>query len=247
MRAASYNISQAFSDQVAASHPDTLQTLRDELSSLGSKHGFGYFSYLANPDPHVTFDKNIILTTYPKSWSERYRECEYHRIDPAVEYGLKGILPVDWTGIPKEDKKISTFFGESREFGVHPNGITIPVRDQHGGRAVLAVNVEASAREWPALSRELVPDLTYLAFLFHNAALNITSQDFRGKHELSDREIDIMRWTAHGKTRWETSVIMGLSEGTVKAYAASAIAKLGCASQAQAVARCISHGLFAVP
>ena len=53
---------------------------------------------------------------------------------------------------------------------------------------------------------------------------------------LSEREQQILTWTAQGKTRSEISTIMCISEASVKVYLARACQKLNAVNKAQAVA-----------
>lgn len=54
---------------------------------------------------------------------------------------------------------------------------------------------------------------------------------------LTLREIECLRWCSRGKTNWEISRILGLSERTVEHYLSRANRKLGSANRTQAVAR----------
>jgi DNA-binding CsgD family transcriptional regulator len=53
---------------------------------------------------------------------------------------------------------------------------------------------------------------------------------------LTPREIECLRWCSRGKTNWEISRILGLSERTVEHYLSRANRKLGTANRTQAVA-----------
>jgi DNA-binding CsgD family transcriptional regulator len=52
---------------------------------------------------------------------------------------------------------------------------------------------------------------------------------------VSARELDCLKWNAAGKTAWEASVILGISERTVRFHLN--IARLNCATTTQAVAK----------
>ncbi len=54
---------------------------------------------------------------------------------------------------------------------------------------------------------------------------------------LTERERDTLAWVAEGKSDWEISVILGLSETTVRFHVDNARKKLGAVNRAQAVAR----------
>jgi DNA-binding CsgD family transcriptional regulator len=63
---------------------------------------------------------------------------------------------------------------------------------------------------------------------------------------LSTRELDCLQWTAAGKTAWEASVILGISERTVRFHLNAAREKLGCATTTQAVAKAVVSQLIHV-
>lgn len=61
---------------------------------------------------------------------------------------------------------------------------------------------------------------------------------------LTPREVEVMTWTAHGKTRVEISIILSISEETVKDYIENACRKLNAVNKTQAVSKAISFGLI---
>lgn len=59
---------------------------------------------------------------------------------------------------------------------------------------------------------------------------------------LTDREREVLRWTAAGKTAWDTGGILNIATDTVTKHIASAMRKLDVHSRAQAVAESIRRG-----
>ncbi len=60
---------------------------------------------------------------------------------------------------------------------------------------------------------------------------------------LSSRERDVLALVADGKTDWEISVILGISEATARFHVDNARRKLGAVNRTQAVARLLCQGL----
>ncbi|WP_217539527.1 helix-turn-helix transcriptional regulator, partial [Stenotrophomonas sp. GbtcB23] len=56
---------------------------------------------------------------------------------------------------------------------------------------------------------------------------------------LTGRELEVVRWTAQGKTSVEIGRILSLSDHTVNAYMTNAIKKLDCVNRTQLVAKAI--------
>lgn len=63
--------------------------------------------------------------------------------------------------------------------------------------------------------------------------------------QLSSRELSVLRWMKEGKTNWEISRILGLSERTIRFHVGSIFDKLEVTSRTQAVARALGAGLIA--
>lgn len=61
---------------------------------------------------------------------------------------------------------------------------------------------------------------------------------------LSARETEVLCWAMEGKTNWEISVILSLSERTVKFHIRNAMTKLKASTRAHAVAVAIRRGLI---
>jgi DNA-binding CsgD family transcriptional regulator len=62
---------------------------------------------------------------------------------------------------------------------------------------------------------------------------------------LSAREKDVIDWLQHGKSSWDISIILGISESTVNFHVHNIIKKLGATNRPQALAIAARHGLLA--
>jgi DNA-binding CsgD family transcriptional regulator len=62
---------------------------------------------------------------------------------------------------------------------------------------------------------------------------------------LTTRELEVVRWTAQGKTSAEIGQILTLSDHTVNAYMTNAIKKLDCVNRTQLVAKALRLRLIA--
>ena len=64
------------------------------------------------------------------------------------------------------------------------------------------------------------------------------------KSALSEREAEVLRWAMDGKTNWEISAILNISERTVKFHVQNAMHKLDASTRSQAVAIAIRQGVI---
>lgn len=61
---------------------------------------------------------------------------------------------------------------------------------------------------------------------------------------LTEREIEMLRWTSFGKTYGEVAMIVGLSRHTVKNHVQRILKKLHCSNAAHAVRLGFEQGLL---
>jgi len=61
---------------------------------------------------------------------------------------------------------------------------------------------------------------------------------------LSKREIEVLTWSKRGKSSWEISAILNISERTVNFHVNNIMQKLNAVSRIQAVAVAIERGLI---
>jgi DNA-binding CsgD family transcriptional regulator len=60
---------------------------------------------------------------------------------------------------------------------------------------------------------------------------------------LSSREKEVLKWVTAGKTNWEISQILAISERTVKFHVRNILGKVHAATRVQAVAISVQKGL----
>ena len=64
---------------------------------------------------------------------------------------------------------------------------------------------------------------------------------------LSPRELECLQWTAIGKTAWEISQIVGITESTVSFHIRNTISKLNASNRSHAVAVAMEQSLLKRP
>ena len=124
--------------------------------------------------------------------------------------------------------------------------LTLSLRERLGETAIFGITTEMELPEWREQQKIIVRECRILANYFHSHVLRINGHDYEGDILMSARELDCLRWTAAGKTAWEASVILGISERTVRFHLNMAREKLDCATTTQAVAKAIVNQLIDV-
>lgn len=123
---------------------------------------------------------------------------------------------------------------------------TFPLRPRADETAVFGIAGTMTDEAWSQLLRTSAGDLKALGNYFHSHVLRINGYNADNEILISARELDCLKWTAAGKTAWEASVILGISERTVRFHLNAAREKLRCATTTQAVAKAINYQLIDV-
>jgi DNA-binding CsgD family transcriptional regulator len=215
--------------------------LREALSNFGLDH----VAYAAVNLPGPDGPRSLTSVAYSPEWQKHYIQKGYVDIDPVVQAGMGGILPVDWASLDRSNPTIRRFFGEAQEFKVGRQGLSFPIRGRHHEFAMFTVTSSVADGEWDRVKRNYMRDFMLLAYHFHAWALqaeHVEMSDYNGK--LSFREIECLRWRAVGKSDWETGQIMGISERTVKFHLENARAKLDAMNTTHAVSKALSLHLI---
>jgi DNA-binding CsgD family transcriptional regulator len=188
----------------------------------------------------------FLLLTYKEDWVARYKDENYLNIDPVFKFGAKSLLPIDWSKLPRQGRKVQKLFGEASEFGVGNQGLTIPVRGPTNGLwALFTVTAEETNREWRARYRPLVRDLVHVAQYMHLRAYEMhKKEDIVDLNAITRREIEALQWSADGKSVIDIAILMGISRETVKAHLDVARDKLSALNRTHAVAKAIRSGLI---
>ena len=124
------------------------------------------------------------------------------------------------------------------------DGLVFGLRSLHGELAVAAVSWRSNDLDVEGKRLTAMRDLRVLMNYFHSHVLRINGVDSSNEILMSARELDCLSWTAAGKTAWEASIILGISERTVRFHLNVAREKLNCATTTQAVAKAISQQLI---
>ena len=214
------------------------------LATLAQRYGLSHVAYLGINLPKQEDKEAYITTTYSDKWVRRYVSQHYVRIDPIIQVGLQGLLPLDWHTVRDTNPVIKRFFGEAGEFGVGRQGLSFPIRGVHGETAMFSINSHVSDAEWSKLRKEFMRDFQVLAYHFHTHILEEIGATGDEVPRFTERELECLKWAAAGKSVWETGRILGVSERTVTFHLENARVKMRAVNKIQAVARAIRENII---
>ena len=172
----------------------------------------------------------FIHCVYADSWARHGTSRE------RVNVGRLGLAPLFEVSDEREDCELSPSVGSRK--------LAITLSDYHGESAALVINADDGMDDWPAKKPTIEREFSALGQYFHQHMLRIFGRGNDKAIIVSAREIDCLKWMAAGKTAWEVSTILGISERTVRFHLNAAREKLQCITTTQAVAKAVSQQLF---
>jgi LuxR family transcriptional activator of conjugal transfer of Ti plasmids len=233
-----HDVFQRFVDRLTA-RPDTA-SLADILAEVLLRLDIPSYAYLLIPTGR---DPAQLISNYPLAWTQYYLARRYETLDPVILEARTAPESFLWGPGSRLDAGCndrSAFFEEAARFGIR-SGFTIPIRDGRSHLAALTLAADACPPRFVRAIRRSDAALQLIATLFHRAARRSLVQE-RSVDDivLAPREYACLALSAKGKTAWEISVILGISQRTAIDYLERAKRKLGVFSIAEAVARFVA-------
>lgn len=190
--------------------------------------------------PPTMQSRHLLLEGWPSGWVEQYVRRNYIHIDPVIQRIKTDTRSFSWDEVsadPRHEKCVATMMGEAHEFGL-AGGFAVPLVTLEG--VIASVSFGGRHVEIPPEARGMLSLVSTYAL---GRAMQLHSQPRRAL-PLSPREREAMRWAAAGKTDWEISVILAISEHTAAKHIDNAKRKLGASNRAHAVAEAIRAGII---
>lgn len=184
------------------------------------------------------FEKN----NYPNEWNTLYKEAMFSDVDPVLVHCQRSVLPFVW--------KETSFQGTphlwtlAKSHGVHL-GWTQPL---HGPQGVFSMLTLGRSKD--EISPEELYEKAGIALWLCHAMHSVVSHKYANApapkpcSNLTARELEVLRWSALGKTAAEIAQILCLSERTVGFHNCSSMRKLGVNNKIAAVMKAAQSGLL---
>lgn len=218
--------------------------LFEVVKSTASKLGFDYCAYGMQSPLSIAEPKTIMLNNYPQAWQQRYVEQQYVKVDPTVQHCMVSLKPLVWSSQYTHTQAEKDFWEEARSYGLNV-GWAQSSRDFIGTRGMLTL-----ARSSDQLSEKeqkaQYTNMYWLTQTVHSSIAKIVNDVEFSQFNLylTNREKEVLRWTAEGKTSSEIAQILGVSERTINFHLSNSMQKLNVNNKISAAIRAVMLGLL---
>ncbi|GLU32453.1 autoinducer binding domain-containing protein [Trinickia caryophylli] len=213
-----------------------------KIESAANHLGFEYCAYALRAPWPLSKPKTRLVNNYPEWWQRRYEEARYIEIDPTVRHARRSRTPVIWSDALFAEAP--QLWREARSVGLRV-GWAQSAFDSCGVAGMLTL----ARSDGPLTADELTEKEARMRWLVNTAHLalkrvlmpKLMDDPERG---LTEREIEVLKWAADGKTSGEISKILVISVDTVNFHVKNAVTKLKSANKTAAVVRAAMLGLL---
>lgn len=172
------------------------------------------------------------VTAYPEDWMKYYKDNACHEVDPVFQLVISKPGAFFWSQAIAKLSQMPRFQGqirdewqrlmqEAEDAGV-ADGIGVSIVNASG--EISGFGICRSQPEHEQDMRSLA-DIVLLSSVFHDTYLGF--YETGAAPHLTEREKDVLSWSASGKTDWEIAEITGISRATVRFHWNNIFQKMG--------------------
>ncbi|MEN3290880.1 MAG: LuxR family transcriptional regulator, quorum-sensing system regulator SolR [Burkholderiales bacterium] len=216
--------------------------LFNQVAELAVGMGFEYCAYGIQMPVPISRPIVAMINNYSTAWQECYTARCYLQVDPTVQHALRSTLPVVWSqGLFEAAPEL---WEEARAHGLR-FGWAQASRDAWGSTGLLTL-ARSAGRLTAAEMHANGAKMAWLAQCVHAgmARLLLPKLVPEALVTMTAREREVLRWTAEGKTAYEISQILTVSERTVNFHINNAVSKLGASNKTQAAVKASVLGML---
>jgi DNA-binding CsgD family transcriptional regulator len=177
----------------------------------------------------------------PPGWLEHYSNKNYQRVDPLVKVNFNNWSLQRWSDTFTKYEAGDELLYTMDDFGLNDGyACGLPTRHGNGGSFFSFSDLERRRDDRTEKILNLITPHLHQAL---DRALG-TGTVKTTQENLSQRELEVLKFLGCGKNTWDTALILGISERTVNFHIGNIKNKLGAINRSHAVAIGITNGLI---
>ncbi|WP_392566325.1 LuxR family transcriptional regulator [Utexia brackfieldae] len=212
-------------------------SFQDYIQQIMNAHDIEQFAYFVANKRAI--NEPQIFSNYPKKWLKVYKERNLHMQDPIINFAFNSIIPFSWSdAILNISAKEKYFLNQAEKYYLN-DGYSFTLHDANGNFAALSIGNPRNSEKFSHLINAQKPNLQMLLIEIHHDYLsnyfNLITQNILKDKQITKREKEILIWCSKGKTYNEISIIIGITERTVKFHMANLVKKLNVCNAKHAI------------
>lgn len=183
-----------------------------------------------------------VNVSYPDEWIRLYMERNFAPTDTVVREHFSSFRPFCWEDAYAKRQQSDEILALTRDMNIS-EGYTHGVQAEIGAPAG---SLFSFCSEKMPKEERINRILEYVVPHLHQAFMRIlnVSGPTHAASVLSSREKEVLQWLKCGKSSWDISVILGISERTVNFHIYNMMHKLGATNRTQIVSIAVHLGLI---
>ncbi len=231
---------------IEALHAKSVKDLLRKMVAFSEDRGFWSVSATVITDHSPTLREHRYITNAPADYLPEFENMEAAQVDPVSQHAAVSSTPLVWDQSTYVDGGQASLWERQAPHG-YRSGIVVSIHLPRGRHFLFGPDNDRPVCGTPAQVKRLVEDVQLFASHAQAAACELCLHIDPPEHDQPNPtpgELEALRWSMDGMTRWDVGRKMGLSERDVALRLQRVMRKLGCSSTYEAVLRAIKLRLI---
>jgi DNA-binding CsgD family transcriptional regulator len=223
-----------------------MQTLESRLVRFANDLGFGIISGALVIEQSVGRVSSFHFGNTPEALQGTYESQDIGKRSPVMRRLKRLSAPFVYDQSMYVNEEAGDLWEMQARFG-YKTGIAMALHLPGGKHFIMGVDRDQPLPTDDAVVTRMMADLQLLAVHAQETAVRLLAPDASEVQylpKLTEREVEILKWTAEGKSAWAVGQILSISEHNVKYHIKRILMKLGVGSKHQAAAKAKGLGLI---
>lgn len=191
----------------------------------------GLLLFVSDSNENDDLESTLVVRSFGihDGWHDVYVDRKFALIDPVLMMSKHTDEPFSWEdAFEKYGKDADEFISTASELGLREGySIAIQANDFTGIACATSVTFESKnlADSDHDMIKTLLPHVNRV----------LARPGFLKSSNLTEKQIEVLKWASENKSYWEVGTIMGISERTVKFHFKNIFRKLGVSSRGEAI------------
>jgi LuxR family quorum-sensing system transcriptional regulator CciR len=218
------------------------QDIAERCLRFARHQGFPYYFLML----HLLHDgepRQILLSNYPREWTEHYDRKGYFKIDPVAARLIEGGEPFGWESVSRTPEH-RRFFADAAKFGLI-DGFSVPVQRASGEMAAFSLAGARVSSDRDLRDRYFSSALLFAVRMMEELRTLARELPSESSSSLTARQKEILTLVANGSTIKQAALRLGVHIRTAEDALKRAMENLEVATREEAIVRAVLSGQIA--